>query len=190
MIGGPFPEVLAAAQRGEPRAIETIYRDVAPLVLGYLRANGARDPEDTASEVFVSMMRRLSSFAGDEQQFRSWLLTIAHRRMIDDFRHRGRRREDPVPVDEMGDRVILLTDGESQALARLRSRGVLEALDQLTEDQRAALMLRVLADLPVKQVAEVMGKPETAVKALLRRGFASLTRHLATGGEGVGEAVE
>ncbi|WP_334143381.1 RNA polymerase sigma factor [Rhabdothermincola sp.] len=190
MIGDSFPEVLAAAQRGEPSAIEAIYRDVAPLVLGYLRANGARDPEDTSSEVFVSMMRRLPHFTGDEQRFRSWLLTIAYRRMVDDFRRRGRRREDPVPTDEMGERVILLTDGESEALARLRSQGVLEALDQLTDDQRAALVLRVLADLSVREVAEVMGKPETAVKALLRRGFASLARHLAAGGEDVGEAVE
>lgn len=189
VIGDQFPEILAAAQGGEPEAIETIYRDVAPLVLGYLRANGAKDAEDTSSEVFVSMIRGLGHFSGDEQQFRSWLLTIAYRRMIDDFRRRGRRREDPIPTDEMGKRVILLGDGESEAMSRLRSQGVLEALDELTEDQRAALMLRVLADLPVKEVAEVMGKPETAVKALLRRALASLERRLAAR-EGVEEARE
>ncbi len=38
------------------------------------------------------------------------------------------------------------------------------------------LMLRVLADLPISTIAEVMGKPETAVKALLRRAFASIER--------------
>jgi RNA polymerase sigma factor (sigma-70 family) len=176
MIGPGFTEVLAGAQTGEAASIEAIYRDVAPLVLGYLRSNGARDPEDTASEVFVSMITRLSSFQGDEQHFRSWLLTIAYRRMVDDLRRRGRRHEDPVPVDELGQQVIMLTDGESEAMARLRSRGVLEAIDRLTEDQRAALMLRVLADLPIREVADVMGKPETAVKALLRRALASLER--------------
>jgi RNA polymerase sigma-70 factor (ECF subfamily) len=189
VIGNAFPDILAAAQRGEADAVEAIYRDVAPLVLGYLRANGARDPEDTASEVFVSMMRRLGHFRGDEHQFRSWLLTIAYRRMVDDLRRRGRRREDPVPTDEMGHRMILLVDGESEAMARLRSRGVLEAIDELTEDQRAALMLRVLADLPVKEVAQVMGKPETAVKALLRRALAALERRLEAreGVEGIQE---
>jgi RNA polymerase sigma-70 factor (ECF subfamily) len=178
VIGPSFPEVLAAAQTGDPEAIEAIYRDVAPLVLGYLRSNGARDPEDTSSEVFLSMVTRLPAFTGDERQFRSWLLTIAYRRMVDDIRRRGRRPEDPVPTDELGERMLVLTDGESEAMARLRSRGVLEALESLTDDQRAALMLRVLADLPVRDVAEIMGKPETAVKALLRRAFAALERLL------------
>lgn len=176
MIGESFPDVLAAAQAGDPGAIETIYRDVAPLVLGYLRSNGAKDAEDTSSEVFLSLVTRLPTFTGDEHQFRSWLLTIAYRRMVDDLRRRGRRREDPVPTDELGQRMIILSDGESEAMARLRSQGVLEALDNLTDDQRAALMLRVLADLPVKEVAEIMDKPETAVKALLRRAFAALER--------------
>lgn len=178
VIGEPFPEVLAAAQAGDHAAIERIYRDVAPLVLGYLRANRAIDPEDVASDVFVSMMGRLGSFAGDEQQFRSWLLTITYRRMVDQLRRSGRRPEDLTPTDELGRRIVDLTDGESEAMSRLRISGVLDAIDGLTDDQRAALMLRVLADLPVKDIARTMGKPETAVKALLRRGGAAVARAL------------
>jgi RNA polymerase sigma factor (sigma-70 family) len=178
VIGEPFPEVLAAAQAGDHEAIERIYRDVAPLVIGYLRSNRARDPEDTASEVFVSMLGQLGSFTGDEHRFRSWLLTITYRRMIDQVRRSGRRPEDPTPTDDLGRRVLDLTDSESEAMSRLRVRGVLDAIDGLTDDQRAALMLRVLADLPVKEIARIMGKPETAVKALLRRGGASVARAL------------
>lgn len=177
-IGDDFPEVLAAAQVGDHAALERIYRDTAPLILGYLRSNGAREPEDVTSDVFVSMVSNLRSFSGDERQFRSWLLTIAHRRMVDSLRRDGRRREEPVPVDELGNRTILLTDGESEAMSRLRSLGVIDAIDQLTEDQRAVLMLRVLADLQVKEIARIVGKPETAVKALLRRAIASLERIL------------
>jgi RNA polymerase sigma factor (sigma-70 family) len=180
LIGPAFPEVLATAQSGEHAAIERLYRDVAPLVIGYLRANGASEPEDTASDVFVSMVTQIARFNGDEPHFRSWLLTITHRRLIDEFRKRSRRPEDPVPSDQLGDREPRITgDVESDAMLRLRSRGVLESLDQLTQDQRAALMLRVLADLPVSTIADVMGKPETAVKALLRRASASLQRLLA-----------
>jgi RNA polymerase sigma-70 factor (ECF subfamily) len=175
-IGPAFSETLEAAQSADRDALERIYRDVAPLVIGYLRANGAREPEDTASEVFVSMVTRLDTFDGDEHHFRSWLLTIAHRRLVDDIRRRGRRPEDLVPTDELGDRFTASADGESEAMNRLRSRGVLESLDQLTDDQRSALMLRVLADLPVAEIAEIMSKPETAVKALLRRAFASMER--------------
>ena len=84
VIGPSFPTILRAAQSGERDAIETIYRDVAPLVIGYLRANGARDPEDVASDVFVSMVTRFDTFNGDEAHFRSWLLTITYRRLVDE----------------------------------------------------------------------------------------------------------
>jgi RNA polymerase sigma factor (sigma-70 family) len=179
LIGPEFPDVLAAAQTGDHGALERIYRDVAPLVIGYLRGNGAPEAEDTASDVFVSMVSKVGQFHGDETHFRSWLLTITHRRLIDEFRRRGRRPEDPLPAEELGDRAVYSTgNAESDAMSRLRSRGVLDSLDQLTTDQRSALMLRVLADLPVAEIADIMGKPETAVKALLRRAFASLERLL------------
>jgi RNA polymerase sigma-70 factor (ECF subfamily) len=63
-------------------------------------------------------------------------------------------------------------------MASLRARGVLAAIDQLTPDQRSALMLRILADLPVAQIAGILDKPESAVKALLRRATATMGRLL------------
>lgn len=177
-IGSYFEAELAAAQRGERGALERVYRDVAPLVIGYLRANGAPEPEDTASDVFVAMVTGLGSFRGNEAQFRSWLLTITHRRLIDALRRKGRRRELPVDVEQLRERSPRVVDGESQAMASLRARGVLAAIDQLTPDQRSALMLRILADLPVAQIAGILDKPESAVKALLRRATATMGRLL------------
>jgi len=179
VIGDDFPRVLAAAQTGDKDALTTIYRDTAPLVLGFARSRGTFEPDDITSEVFVSVVKGIAGFDGDEQHFRSWLLTIAHHRVVDALRRQGRRPEDPVPTDELGERVLVLTDGESEAMQRLRAAGVLEAIDRLTEDQRAVLLLRVLADLPVRDIAAVVGKPESAVKALLRRAIASLHRLVA-----------
>jgi RNA polymerase sigma-70 factor (ECF subfamily) len=179
VIGPTFAETLAAAQHGEHDAIETIYRDVAPLVIGYLRSQGAYEAEDIASDVFVSMLRALPSFSGDEQHFRSWLLTIAHRRYADAIRSSMRRREESTPLEQLAEQTLGPTDLESDALARLRVAGVLDALDQLTPDQRSVLLLRVLADLSVAEIARIVDKPETAVKALLRRGSSSLNRLVA-----------
>ena len=68
---------------------------------------------------------------------------------------------------------------EDDALARLEAAGILVAIDRLTVDQRSVLMLRMLADLPIAEIAEVVGKPETAVKALLPlSALASLGRNL------------
>jgi RNA polymerase sigma factor (sigma-70 family) len=180
MIGDSFATVLAAAQNGDRSAIETIYRDVAPLVLGYLRANRADDPENLAGEVMASLVGGLGTFRGDETRFRSWLLTIAHRRLIDQYRRSVRRPEELRADPGAAHLREPIDDNESQAMSRLNMLGVLEAIDDLTPDQRAALLLKALADLPTSQIASVMGKPESAVKALLRRGTATLRRRLAT----------
>jgi len=183
VIGDDFPGVLEGAVNGDTYAVERLYRDTAPVVMGYLRASGAVSAEDLTGDVYVDALRGLARFAGSEHQFRSWLLTIAHRRLVDDWRRRGRRMEDSVPGDELGELSIDLTDGEAEAMSRLRTRGVLEALQHLTDDQRSVLFLRVIGDLPVLEVASILDKPETAVKALQRRALTRLRRLLEEAGE-------
>ena len=51
-----------------------------------------------------------------------------------------------------------------------------EVLDTLTPDQRQVLALRVVADLSLEQVAELVGKPVGAVKSLQHRALATLRR--------------
>ena len=53
---------------------------------------------------------------------------------------------------------------------------VLRMLDQLTEEQRDVLALRVIGDLTVEQVAEIVGKKPGAVKALQRRALRALRK--------------
>jgi RNA polymerase sigma factor (sigma-70 family) len=180
MIGNGFPGLLERAQRGEHPALAELYRDLAPVVLGYLRANRAPDPEDVASEVFVAMVKSLGRFSGEENQFRSWVLTITHRRMVDAVRARQRRKEDATERIHLDRYAPSVRSGEVLALQRLDAQGALDAIDDLTDDQRAVLLLRVLADLSIEDVAALLGKPVTAVKALQRRANAAVARRVAT----------
>jgi RNA polymerase sigma-70 factor (ECF subfamily) len=173
-----FPDLLERARHGESEALTAIYRDLSPLVLGYARGLGTPEPEDVASEAFVSVVKGLPRFTGDERQFRSWVLTITHRRATDELRRQGRRPQEVGTLDEYGTLVFDRTRSDEQALSSLRIQGVLDAIDQLTEDQRAVLLLRTLADLPVREVAEIVGKEESAVKALQRRAVAAVRRRL------------
>ena len=167
MIGEGFDAVVAAARAGDEGALEVIYRDLAPAVLGYLRAQGAREPEDLASEVFVGVVRGLGRFQGEERAFRSWVFTITHRRLVDERRRLGGRPE--VPVDPRDLRALArgpTGDVEMEALDRLGARWMGEALRRLTPDQRTVLLLRVVADLGLEDVSRIMGKRIGAVKAL------------------------
>jgi len=179
--GTDFSEVLRAAQAGEHRALESLYRDLAPGVLGYLRGQGAAEPEDLASEVFVALVRHVRNFRGDERAFRTWVFSIAHHRLVDERRRLARRRSLTVDPAELAEGPAAENGGdvEEEALARLGDRWVLEALSGLTPDQRAVLLLRVVAALPVADVAAILGKAEGAVKTLQRRALLRLARRMA-----------
>lgn len=179
-IGRGFEEVLAGAKDGDHAAFEVLYRDLAPLVLGYLRGRRAPDPEDLTSETFVAVVRNLSSFQGDEIRFRSWVLTIAHRRLLDSRRRAKRRPESLVDPDEMPELKSAGTaDAAAGALERMGAEDVLALLDELTDDQRAVVLLRMVSDLPVDEVARILKKRPGAVKTLQRRAFARLAQILA-----------
>src|SRR3712207_9400342 len=89
--GVAFDDVLVAAQAGAAWAFEVLFRDLSPAVTGYLRLHGAAEPDDLASETFIGVLTALAGFRGDEDDLRAWLFTIAPRRLVDDWRRRGRR---------------------------------------------------------------------------------------------------
>jgi len=174
--GLPFDDILSAAQAGAAWAFEALYRDLAPAVTGYLRLHGAAEPDDLASETFLGVFTGLAGFRGDEDALRAWVFTIAHRRLVDDWRKRSRR---PQIADDPGD----LTeqpggDVEDDVLLRTGAQAVHDLCGTLPADQRSVLLLRILADLTVEQVADVLGKSVGSVKALQRRGLRSLRDRL------------
>ncbi|HVM41654.1 MAG TPA: RNA polymerase sigma factor [Acidimicrobiia bacterium] len=172
-LGERFDEVVEAAKQGEEWAFEALYRDLAPTVLGYLRGRGSREPEDRAADVFMAVARGVDNFRGDESAFRSWVFSIAHRRLIDERRRAGRRPEEPFGLVPAGD-TALRPPAEDQALDRLSTQEMLRLMDGLTDDQRDVVLLRLVADLPVAEVARIMGRREGAIKTLQRRALARL----------------
>ena len=177
-LGESFPEVLQAALGGAEWAWTALYRDVAPLVLGYLRSRGAGEPEDLTGEVFLQVARDLPTFRGAEAEFRSWVLAITHHRLIDHRRYQGRHPADPAPDDAILARAAT-GDVEQEALGSLATERVRRLIDRLTEDQQAVLMLRIVAGLTVDEVARVVGKKPNSVKALQRRGLATIRKEIA-----------
>ncbi|MDQ3641998.1 MAG: sigma-70 family RNA polymerase sigma factor [Actinomycetota bacterium] len=176
-IGPDFDSVLHAARAGAPWALERLYLALSPAVVGYLRVQGAADPEDLTNEVFLGALRRMASFDGTEDDFRSWLFTIAHSRVVDERRRSSRRPQiggDGLDVD----RDPVGGDAEHDALQRLSTQRVQALCEGLVADQRDVLLLRLMAGLTIEAIAEALGKSEGAVKALQRRGLANLRRIL------------
>jgi RNA polymerase sigma-70 factor (ECF subfamily) len=178
-IAPAFTELLADARRGVPTACGELYDSTAGQVCGYLRAHGAPEPDDLTSEVFLRVFDRLPQFTGGETQFRSWVFTIVHHLLIDDSRRRKRRPQ----TTRLDDRPhpAATGDAETEALESMGTEWVNAAVASLPPDQRTVILLRVAADLPIDEVARIVGKRTGAVKALQHRAIASLRRRVPEG---------
>jgi RNA polymerase sigma factor (sigma-70 family) len=169
--------MIDAARGGDEHAWAEIYGELAPAVLGYLRGSAAPDPEDTLAETFLQVARDLRRFEGDWQRFRAWVFTIAHHRLIDARRSVARRPVDlveevPEPLAEAA------PDAAELAIDRVSAADMRRVLAALSDEQRAVVLMRVVGDLSIAQVAEALGKQPGAVKQLQRRGLAAVKREL------------
>ena len=170
---GEFDTVLAAARTGSPHAFTRIFTALAPVVEGYLRLQGASEPEDLTSEVFLAVLRNLGSFEGDEAGFRSWVFTIAHRRLLDE-RRRAYRRPAPARLPEAPDPPAP-DDVEATVVETLGGEHVRALCERLSDDQRDVLLMRLLGRLTIDEIAARMGRTPGSVKALQRRGLVAIS---------------
>ena len=176
-LGESFAGILAAARLGAPWALERLWRELAPVVGGYLRLQGMAEPDGLTSDVFMNAFTHLGSFDGDEEKFRSWIFTIAYHRLLDERRSIAHRPAiSDTPLDAV--RQVSGGDVEADALRRLSDERVRCLCALLAPDQRDVLLLRMMADLTLEQTAEALGKSTGAVKALQHRAVSALRRHL------------
>jgi RNA polymerase sigma-70 factor, ECF subfamily len=176
--GRVFESVLLAAQTGDQRALGLIYKTNQPRLLRYLRAAEPRDAEDIASDAWLDACRNLTSFHGDEDAFRGWLFTIARRRLVDHRRRRARRPAEPRA--ELDDATTTPSAEDDAVAGRLGDEAATRIVSALPAEQAEVVMLRVVADLSVAQVAEIVGKKPGAVRVLQHRALHRLAESLTT----------
>lgn len=163
-----FDRAIVEARAGDPDGLAALWRAWNPGVLRYARARGALDADDTASQVWLDAARGLGRFEGERDDFSRWLFTIARRRIVDERRRRGRRPEIPMeqlPETTAADSRFAQSDGLATAIALVR---------RLPDDQADAVLLRIVADLDVTEVADIMGRSESNVRVLTHRGLRKL----------------
>jgi RNA polymerase sigma-70 factor (ECF subfamily) len=158
-------EVLVRATKGDERAIAVIWTAWNPPLLRFFRGRNAVEPDDLAQQVWLEVAKKLPGFKGDRDAFRRWIFTLAHRRLIDAARVRLRRPPTVEQVDTAVD------DGTNQVD---ELDWALSLLQQLPDQQAAAVSLRILAEMSVPDVAAVMGKRPGAIRALTHRGLRRL----------------
>jgi RNA polymerase sigma factor (sigma-70 family) len=141
------------------------HRDVVWRFL--VSAVGPVDAEDCFQETFIAALRAYPRLRADSN-LRAWVLTIAHRKSLDAHRARSRRAtpvEDPAAVD-----------GSPAPSAPERDATLWSAVDELPARQRAAVVLRYVADLPHREIAAAIGCSEEAARRSLHEGLSKLRK--------------
>lgn len=157
--------------REEGRTPATVYAAFAPAVLGYFRSHRMRDPENLTGDVFVAVTEKLAGFRGNDDALRRWVFTIAHHRRVDEIRRLQRRQE-------------VLADAPSAPPthdAAPFDPDLLAALGRLTPEQREVVVLRYVADLPIRAVAGITSRRAGAVKMLQARALDALAAEIGPG---------
>jgi RNA polymerase sigma factor (sigma-70 family) len=158
-----------AAQAALVATLDYAYRAFAPGVLGYFRSHGMADAEDLVGEVFLSVARSLWRFRGDPDDLRRWVFAIARRRRADHIRRLIVRRR-IIPRDPSEQSVTVPNEDFDI--------GLVDALSRLTRAQREVVVLRFIADLSIDDVARILHRSTSAIKALQTRALTQLAGRL------------
>ena len=116
--------------------------------------------EDVAQETFLTAYRKAGSFRGDGT-LRSWLFRIAVRRALDEVKRRGRKAEVALPATDVQ------VDEPHQRLDADWDFG--RALEGLSPEHRAALILKEIEGLSYQEIAESLGWPMGTVATRIHR---------------------
>jgi RNA polymerase sigma-70 factor (ECF subfamily) len=162
------PEQLAAgAAAGSSACFAALVDRLGPRLLRYLhrRVGDLHTAEDLLQDTFLKAYRNLGRY-DPSRSFTTWLFTIGTRLAISHFRS----RRVAVPIDEI-DPPDATSPGPAETVAGREERTDLWALASrvLPGPQMAALWLRYAEEMPVRDVAEAMGRTVTGVKVLLYR---------------------
>ena len=181
VIGDEFEAVLRAAQGGNGEAFSRLWRDGNPALLRYLRVMVPGAAEDVAADTWVQVVRGLTAFRGNEQDWRAWLFTTARRRTIDERRRRSRRPATPL-VEVTPEQLPVSEDAADVAIEHLATRSVMALVANLPPLQAEVILLRVVAGLDNEAVARLTGRSPGAVRVAAHRGLRRLAQILAETG--------
>ncbi|HLL02331.1 MAG TPA: RNA polymerase sigma factor [Myxococcaceae bacterium] len=173
--------LLRRARAGDPAAFRSLFEHHGPAVWRFLKdcfRNGAAADEAT-QETFVRAHGKLGTLR-DEDRLAAWLLGIARRVFLESRRSRGVHLDvDGEDSQGLVEAVLPTPTPEDMLLDRETEAMLAQALGELREERRSALLLRIDHGLPYEEIAQVMGWSLPKVKNEIHRARLQLREQLA-----------
>jgi RNA polymerase sigma factor (sigma-70 family) len=149
------------------KPFEQVVDEHGPVVLRVCRAIlGYHEAEDAWSETFLAALRAYPMLDPDAN-VEAWLVTIAKRKAIDQYRA---ARRTPVSVDDLPE----VADQRDETADAGRDAELWSALETLSDRQREAIAYHYLAGLPYAEIADLLGGTEAAARRAAADGIKKL----------------
>jgi RNA polymerase sigma factor (sigma-70 family) len=168
-------ELVAAIARGDDEAFSRLYSRYLPIVLRWcLRETGNRElAADLSAEVFAAALTAARRYRTEQGSVAAWLLGIS-RNKLRESRRRGRIEDSA--RRRLGVEPAAITDADLERVEELASlaQQVVELVDALPEEQRRALMSRIVNERSYEQIASELRCSQLTVRQRVSRGLRAL----------------
>lgn len=167
-------ETVSRAVNGDREAFGELYDAYVQDIFRFLlsKTHKKEEAQDLTSITFVKALDRIASFSPKKNSsFRAWLFTIAYHAFLDHARSSAKKNVQPLNEINDPEAPGSLT---SETDTLLLSEELTRALATLNETQRATITLRIWNDCSFKEIGEILGKSESAVKMIMKRALLAL----------------
>ena len=170
-------DLIRKAKQGDMLAFEELILKHEKIVynLALRMMNHSEDAMDISQEVFLKAYRSLSNF-DERSAFSTWLYRITHNTCIDEIRKRKGKQtyslEEDLESEDGSMQRQVADDGDTpeESLMRKEQKSeILRALDTLSEEHKAAIILRDVKGLSYEEIAEILELSLGTVKSRINR---------------------
>ena len=156
---------------GEKEALAALYsrhvKAVYSLVLHLLQDTGRA--EEVTQEVFINLWNKAATFRPERGKFRTWLLTTAHHRTVDELRRTRRQRTTFDEVARNSQNEVNSEEGPLERAERMEeARAIHKALDILPPEQLQVVTLAYYKGYSQSEIAQILDNPLGTVKTRMR----------------------
>jgi RNA polymerase sigma-70 factor (ECF subfamily) len=168
-------DFLEYAKTNDPGLFRKIYEKYKNKILGFIMYTGnlqKTDAEDVLQGVFFKAIEHRRKFK-PKAKFSTWLHTMAYNRTLNFLR-------DQKPCQDIDNTVLVSPEKDplEKAAAQDEKNRIIHALNQLSDQQKRAIVLREYSDKSYREIASIMGVSESAVESLIFHARQNLKKHL------------
>ena len=169
-------KIIQKAIRGESSAFGLLYDKYHKRIYRfvYLKVSHREEAEDLTHQVFLKAWQNIENFTFQGFPFSSWLYQIARNQVIDHYRS----KRAPTSIEEIEEIEIVTLEYEKIIDNKDSLEKIREAIPLLPQEQQDVIIMKFIEEIPTKEIAEIMEKPENAIRVLQHRAIKNLKKIL------------